>query len=124
MAQPGDEVLEMHQRAGTPGICMLPDPFPSSFVPRNFANVHLGDMFPTTPDEERLFVGSPAPLFTMYRKSAEEDDKEMTQRWQKDANSILLFVSPQLSKYHVPHHQNVKRVRPVYFLLQLRHCSR
>jgi hypothetical protein len=95
-------------------------------APPNFANVNplAGDMLPTTPDEERLFVGSSAPLFTMYRKFAEDDDKEMAQRWQKDANSILLFVSPQLSKYKLPHYQNVKRGRPVYFLLQLRHWSR
>ena len=30
----------------------------------------------------------------MYSRAAEEEDKNMTDRWQKDADGILIFVSP------------------------------
>jgi hypothetical protein len=29
----------------------------------------------------------------MYRKMAEEEDKDTAERWQKDADSTLIFVS-------------------------------
>jgi hypothetical protein len=29
----------------------------------------------------------------MYSKAAEEEDKEMAERWQKDAEGIVIFVS-------------------------------
>jgi hypothetical protein len=29
----------------------------------------------------------------MYSKMAEEDDNKMAERWQKDADSVLIFVS-------------------------------
>jgi hypothetical protein len=32
----------------------------------------------------------------MYVKMAEEEDNKMTERWQKDADGILIFVSPLL----------------------------
>ena len=32
----------------------------------------------------------------MYSKAAEEEDKKMADRWQKDADGILIFVSPRL----------------------------
>lgn len=31
----------------------------------------------------------------MYSKAAEEEDKNMADRWQKDADGILIFVSPR-----------------------------
>ena len=30
----------------------------------------------------------------MYSKAAEEEDNRMVERWQKDADGILIFVSP------------------------------
>jgi hypothetical protein len=30
----------------------------------------------------------------MYSKAAEEEDRKMVERWQKDADGILIFVSP------------------------------
>ena len=30
----------------------------------------------------------------MYSKAAEEEDNKMVERWQKDADGILIFVSP------------------------------
>ena len=32
----------------------------------------------------------------MYVKMAEEEDNKMTERWQKDADGILIFVSPYI----------------------------
>src|SRR5258707_11900683 len=43
----------------------------------------------------RLFVDSSGPLFSMYSKAAEEEDRKMIERWRKDAEEILIFVSPQ-----------------------------
>jgi hypothetical protein len=33
----------------------------------------------------------------MYIKMAAEEDNKMTNRWQKDADGILIFVSPKVS---------------------------
>ena len=33
------------------------------------------------------------PLFTMYSQYAEDDDKNMTKRWTKDADGIIIFVT-------------------------------
>ena len=32
----------------------------------------------------------------MYTKTAEEEDNKMVERWQKDADGILIFVSPSV----------------------------
>jgi hypothetical protein len=32
------------------------------------------------------------PLFTMYSKYVEDEDKNMTDRWTKDADGIIIFV--------------------------------
>ena len=37
----------------------------------------------------------------MYTKIAEEEDNKMTERWQADADGILIFVSPRL-RIHIP----------------------
>jgi len=37
---------------------------------------------------------SSGPLFTMYSKIAEEEDDKMVERWQKDAEGIIIFVRP------------------------------
>ena len=36
---------------------------------------------------------SSGPLFSIYSKAAEEEDKKMVEQWQKDAEGILIFVS-------------------------------
>ena len=43
---------------------------------------------------ESIFGDSSGPLFSMYTKAAEEEDNKMVERWQKDADGILIFVSP------------------------------
>src|SRR6266851_4862691 len=43
------------------------------------------------------FGDSSGPLFSLYSKIAEEEDNKMTDRWQKDADGILIFVSDLLA---------------------------
>jgi hypothetical protein len=37
----------------------------------------------------------------MYSKAAEEEDNKMADHWQKDADGILIFVSPRVSIHTV-----------------------
>src|SRR6266851_4807653 len=48
------------------------------------------------PQGESNFGDSSGPLFSLYSKIAEEDDNKMTDRRQKDADGILIFVSDDL----------------------------
>jgi hypothetical protein len=43
------------------------------------------------------FTDSSGPLFHMYVKMTEEEDEKIAKRWQKDADGILIFVSPHIS---------------------------
>jgi hypothetical protein len=43
---------------------------------------------------ESSFGDSSGPFFSIYSKVAEEEDRKMVERWQKDADGILIFVSP------------------------------
>jgi len=49
------------------------------------------------PQGESNFGDSSGPLFSLYSKIAEEDDNKMTDRWQKDADGILIFVSDHVA---------------------------
>ena len=44
--------------------------------------------------EEVNFGDSSGPLFSIYSKATEDEDNKMVERWQKDADGILIFVSP------------------------------
>jgi hypothetical protein len=43
---------------------------------------------------ELNFGDSSGAFFSLYSKIAEEEDNKMVERWQKDADGILIFVSP------------------------------
>ena len=43
--------------------------------------------------EEFHFGDSSGPLFSIYSDAAEDEDNKMADRWQKDAEGILIFVS-------------------------------
>ena len=43
---------------------------------------------------ESNFGDSSGPLFSIYSKAAEDEDNKVVERWQKDADGILIFVSP------------------------------
>jgi hypothetical protein len=49
---------------------------------------------PTHPEKKVKAGDSSDPLFTMYSKFAEDEDKNMTERWTKDADGIIIFVRP------------------------------
>ena len=38
---------------------------------------------------------SSEPLFAIYSKNVEEEDKNMTESWTKDADGIIIFVRPE-----------------------------
>jgi hypothetical protein len=42
---------------------------------------------------ESNFGDSSGPLFSIYSKAAEDEDNKLVERWQKDADGILFFVS-------------------------------
>jgi hypothetical protein len=52
----------------------------------------------TTPNQplqgESNFWDSSGPLFSIYSNAAKDEDKEMVEGWQKDAEGIVIFVSP------------------------------
>jgi hypothetical protein len=57
---------------------------------------------PTTTTNQPLqgesnFGDSSGPLFAIYSRAADEEDNKMVERWQKDADGILFFVSPRFS---------------------------
>jgi hypothetical protein len=67
--------------------------------------------------------GSGGPLFLMYWKMTEEEDNKMVKRWQKDAEGIIIFVSPHLvSILHIAH--QAKNYRLDCSLPPLRHYLR
>ena len=37
----------------------------------------------------------------MYVKMSQEEDNKMADRWQKDADGILIFVSPHITSTHL-----------------------
>ena len=45
---------------------------------------------------ESNFGDSSGPFFSIYSKAAEDEDNKMVERWQKDADGILIFVSPRV----------------------------
>jgi Family of unknown function (DUF6535) len=69
---------------------------------------------------ESNFGDSSGPLFSVYSKAAEEEDNKTVERWQKDADGILIFVSLCRRQFcrlvHKPEHY-----RPVYSPLRLLH---
>jgi hypothetical protein len=78
---------------------------------------------PNQPSQvESIFGDSSGPLFSMYSKAAEEEDNRMVERWQKDADGILIFVSPRIANPCRFVH-NLEHNRPVYSLLRSPHSS-
>jgi hypothetical protein len=42
------------------------------------------------------FSDGSGPTFNMYNKMREEEDNKISERWQKDADGILIFVSSHI----------------------------
>jgi hypothetical protein len=69
-----------------------------------------GGDYPMTTVEQPLqdksnFGDSSWPLFSIYSDAAKHEDKEMVERWQKDAEGIVIFVSPRIG-IHTSSHIN------------------
>jgi hypothetical protein len=53
------------------------------------------DSAPNQPSQrESNFGDSSGKLFSMYSNVSKDEDDKMVERWQKDADAILIFVSP------------------------------
>ncbi len=65
-----------------------------------------------------------APLFALYSKVVEEDDNKIAKLQDRDAEGILLFVSPHSSHsyLHTPEHVILRESRSVYSLPLSPHC--
>ena len=65
---------------------------------------------------EPSFGDSSGKLFSIYSNVAEDEDKKMVERWQKDADAILIFVSPCVSTHDLLCITGTLYCRPVYSL--------
>jgi hypothetical protein len=100
MADPRDKVVNMSPA----GMSLFP--WPSLISPM----WTLDDHFTLKRDREKPEpADSSAALFTMYSQMAEKEHKETAERWQKDADGILIFVSPQLH-FHLTSHVMSKMI--------------
>jgi hypothetical protein len=54
---------------------------------------------PQPSQDQPNFSDGSEPLFIMYVERAEKEDKELADRWQKDADGILIFVSIHVSPH-------------------------
>ena len=52
------------------------------------------------------FGDSSGPIFSMYSKITKEEDDQLAERWQKDADGILIFVSPCVNNIHTTTHEH------------------
>ena len=67
---------------------------------RKFSSPYIGNgYFDETLPGGLHFRNSSRHVFSMYSKVAEAKDNEMVERWQKDAEGILIFVSPR-TRFH------------------------
>jgi hypothetical protein len=76
-------------------------------------------LFPNEPKPPELsgealnFGDSSGPLFATYSESAEDEDDKMVEHWQKDADGILIFVSPRVGIHIFVHIYWITIDRPV-----------
>jgi hypothetical protein len=76
---------------------------------------------PSQPSQAQSNFGdSSGPLFSIYSKTAEEEDNKNAERWKNDADGILIFVSPRIFIYACLWHK-LEHYRPVYSLPQSLH---
>ena len=75
------------------------------------------------PQVESNFGDSSEPLFSMYTKAAQDEDNKMVERWQKDADGIIIFVSrptPYLAIHIV---LPINRITSVRSIFRLSRCT-
>jgi hypothetical protein len=98
----GDQTPSAPNQQPSPGESAFPGPFVPVY-PRAAEEEDNGIVDLTQsalkqssqpPQGESSFGDSSGLFFSMYSKAAEEEDNKMVERWQKDADGILIFVSP------------------------------
>jgi hypothetical protein len=67
------------------------------YIASKFTNLYKidGGQTPSAPHQEPKepsFGDSSGPFFSIYSRAAEDEDNKMVERWQKDADGILIFV--------------------------------
>ena len=82
----------------SPGVYTTAPHFPSLISPTYLEHGQL-DQSPS--QEGSHFGDSSGPLFHMYSKITEKDDNTMAERWQKDADGILIFVGHPFTSYAI-----------------------
>ena len=65
--------------------------------------------------EESNSGDSSGPFFSVYSDAAKDEDNKRAENWQKDAEGIVIFVSPCVD-IHPSSHIKLERFRPVYSL--------
>ena len=56
---------------------------------------------PQSTSDQSTFGDSSGSLFSMYSKAAKDEDSKMVEGWQKDADGILIFVSPSVGRHFI-----------------------
>ena len=119
------KVLAKTSREGTEQVCLTcrSDLFSPNTNHKCYA-VHIdGDQTQSATDQQSRdgpsFGDSSGPFFSMYSNAAEEEDNKMVKRWQKDADGILIFVSPCVRIYMILCTNLNRNTRLVYSLPQL-----
>jgi hypothetical protein len=62
-------------------------------------------------DSQNGLCDPSGPLFSLYSKMVEEDDNNIAKRRQKDAEGIVLFVSPRSCLHTGPKARRLKNER-------------
>jgi hypothetical protein len=104
--------------------CMFPQL--STLLLSDFTTYVLGaatDRAPQKDWSELEPVDSSGALFSLYQDVTEEDDRQRAERWQKDADGILVFVRTSVS-FSTPLHASNQCYRLVCCLSPLSHYLR
>ena len=67
--------------------------------------------------EESNSGDSSGPFFSVYSEAAKDEDNKRAENWQKDAEGIIIFVSPSVD-IHTSFANKPERFRLVYSLPQ------
>ena len=90
------KLLAKTSRERTTQVCVADLTYPCYRLLQYATDGHR-DHHPLTPNQPfqggSNFGDSSGPLFSIYSKAAEDEDNKMVERWQKDADGILIFVS-------------------------------
>jgi hypothetical protein len=89
-------------------------------VPLAMLGVPLSPVQERQERQHQQLADNLGPLFTMYWNMAEEEDKKMTECWQKDAKPIIIFVRISLL-FSMLLHVSTQYYRPVCSLPLLHH---